>query len=154
MLISIPERQGKSRHYDLGALGFPWLAVADIIIAGAHQGWSYYRTKQQIDQAKAVSGAPPASVSDVDAITNAILKQLGSDTPRPEVEEYVRKILSGAPDTVAQPPPSALLEARIAALEQREAPQPTGGMPTWGWIALGVLGFMVVSKSGMLGGGD
>jgi len=153
MLLSIPEYQGKSRDYDFGALGFPYLAIADIIIAGAYQGWSYWRTKQQIENAKNISGAPSASASDVNAITNAVLKKLGSDTPRSEVEDFVNQILKGSPNEIAQPPPSALLEARIATLEQRRRQgENGGGIPTWGWIIMGVLGFMVVSKSGMLGG--
>ena len=155
MLLAIPEKQGKSRSYDLGALGFPYLAIADIIIAGAHQGWSYWRTKQQIHAAKNISGAPPMTVSDQDAITAAVLKSLGTDTPRQDVEEFVNTIVKGSPDDVSQPPPSVLLEARLANLEKRqqEGGTGTGGIPSWAWLVIGVLGFMVVSKSGMLGGG-
>lgn len=155
MLLAIPEYRGKSRDYDAGAFGFPYLAIADIIVNAAYGGWSYWKTKQQIEQAQRISGAPPASAMTVDAITNEVLKKLGSDTPKRDVEKFVSTILKGAPTETMQPPPSVLLEARLATLERRQQQQREngGGIPIWGWIIMGVLGFMVVSKSGMLGGG-
>lgn len=154
MLLAIPEYRGKSRDYDAGAFSFPYLAIADIIVNAAYGGWSYWKTKQQIAQAQRISGAPPASATTVEAITQEVIRKMGSDTPKKDVEKVVSTLLRGAPDETMQPPPSVLLEARIASLEQRRQRGENGdGIPIWGWIIMGVLGFMVVSKSGMLGGG-
>lgn len=153
MLLAIPEYRGKSRDYDAGAFGVPYLAIADIIVNAAYGGWSYWKTKQQIAQAQRISGSPPATATTVDAITQEVIRKMGSDTPKEDVEKFVSTILRGSPNETMQPPPSVLLEARIASLEQRrQRGENGGGIPVWGWIIMGVLGFMVVSKSGLGGG--
>lgn len=146
MLISVPTYRGKSRsrEYDLGDFAFPYLAIANIIINAAYGGWSYYLTKQQIEQAKRVSGTDIASVTDVSAITDQVLSQLGVKgyTTKSDVEKYVSTLLSSTPMTTQQLAPSALLEARLVALEQQEKQ----GIPTWGWIALGMVGFVALKQ--------
>lgn len=145
MLISVPEYRGKSRsrEYDLGAFGFPYLAIANIIVSAAYGGWSYYMTKQQIEQAKRVSGADVASATDIKAIVDQVMAQMDVKTSKSDLERYISSAISAAPMDTQQLPPSALLEARITALERTR----TEGIPTWGWIALGAVGFLVLKQS-------
>ena len=142
MLISVPEYRGKSREYDLGDFSFPYLAIANIIINAAYGGWSYYLTKQQIEQAKRVSGTDIASVTDIDAITEQVMAQMNVKTSKSDLSNYISKVISSAPMDTQQLAPSTLLEARIATLEQQKA----GGIPTWGWIALGAVGFLALKQ--------
>ena len=147
MLISVPTYRGKSRsrEYDLGDFAFPYLAIANIIVSAAYGGWSYYLTKQQIEQAKRVSGTDIASATDISAITDQVLSQLGAKgyTTKADVDKYVGALLSSSPMTTQQLAPSALLETRLAVLEQQQQKQ---GIPTWGWIALGMVGFLALKQ--------
>lgn len=143
MLISVPTYQGKSRKYDLGDFSFPYLAIANIIISAAYGGWSYYLTKQQIEQAKRVSGTDIASATDIDAITQQVMAQMGVKTSKSDLSNYIGKLISADPMVSQQLPPSALLEARLAVLEQQQQQQ---GIPTWGWIALGAVGFLALKQ--------
>ena len=147
MLISVPEYRGKSRsrEYDLGDFAFPYLAIANIIVNAAYGGWSYYLTKQQIEQAKKISGTDIASATDVQSITDQVLSQLGAKgyVTKTDVANYVSTLLSSSPTTTQQLPPSALLEERLLVLEQQQKQ----GMPTWGWIALGAVGFLALRQT-------
>ena len=153
MLISIPQYRGKSRsrEYDLGSFGFPYLAIANIIVNGAYGGWSYYMTKQQIEQAKRISGTDIASAADIQSTADKVLAQLGIKdyATKSEVSDYISKLVSGAPMETQQLPPSVLLEARMTALEQQQQ-QPKPGIPTWGWVALGAVGFLALKQFGVL----
>ena len=145
MLISVPEYRGKSRsrEYDLGAFSFPYLAIANIIVSAAYGGWSYYLTKQQIEQAKRVSGTDIASATDIEAITEQVMAQMNVKTSKSDLSNYIGRAISSAPMDTQQLAPSALLEARIAMLEQQKQP----GIPTWGWIALGAVGFLALRQT-------
>jgi len=153
MLISVPQYRGKSRsrEYDLGSFGFPYLAIANIVVSAAYGGWSYYMTKQQIAQAMKISGTDIASTTDVQSITDQVLAQLGIKdyATKSEVSNYISKLISGAPMETQQLPPSALLEARMTALEQ-QAKEQQPGIPTWGWVALGAVGFLALKQFGVL----
>lgn len=144
MLISVPTYRGKSRsrEYDLGDFGFPFLAIANIIVSAAYGGWSYYLTKQQIEQAKRVSGTDIASAADIEAITAQVMAQMNVKTSKSDLSNYISKAISSAPMDTQQLAPSALLETRIAMLEQQKQP----GIPTWGWIALGMVGFLALKQ--------
>lgn len=150
MLISVPEYRGKSRSkdYDLGAFGFPFLAIANILVSAAYGGWSYYVTKQQIERAKGISGAGVASAVDIDAITEQVMAQMNVKgfATKSELSTYISKMISGDPMGTQQLPPSALLEARISSLEQQKQ-----GIPTWGWVAIGAVGFLALKQFGVPG---
>lgn len=150
MLLSIPENIGKSRLGDAGALGFPWAAVANIVINAAYGGWNYYLTNQQIKQTMRISGTTTATPQEIKAAADVIEQKLGVKMPRSELEKYIASLITAAPEQAAGMAPSQFLEARLTALEQRQLEAKPTGIPTWGWIAIAGLGFLIVMQTGLL----
>lgn len=146
MLLAIPER-GSFRGYDPGNLGFPWLMIADVVVAGAQQGWSYWRTKQQIEQAKRVSGTEFATQKDYDAMIKRIETLSGRQIKKEELRKYIQTLVEGSPSTTQELPPNAVIGTGAGLPPSQKA---SVGIPTWGWIAIAALGFVAVKQFGVI----
>jgi hypothetical protein len=158
MLLSIPD--GRSRGSDWGALGFPWLPIANIAIQAAYGGWSYWRTNQQIKQAMNISGVTTATPSDVTAAAEQFKKITGSPLSQSQLEKYFSDLIRAAPTKTQGIPPTDLVELKtqLTALQmqvlQMQTPK-TQKMPTWSWILIGGVAFLALMQFGILGkGGD
>lgn len=150
MLLSIPGNIGKSRLGDAGAFGFPWHAVANIVINAAYGGWNYYLTNQQIKQTMRISGTTTATPAEIKAAADVVEQKLGVQMPRSELERYIASIITAAPEQAAGVAPAQIFEARLTALEQQQWEEKPTGIPTWGWIAIAGLGFLIVTQTGLL----
>ena len=152
----IPHRIGRSRTPGLGNLGFPWLFVGNIIVGGANAGWSYYRTKQQVQMAIAQSGSGPASNEDIRMAADAMEKVMGVGVSRSQVEDYAADMMKGSPTKQQGIAPAEFfaLQQRLAALEAGKDRQASvlANIPTWGYLALAAGAFLVVRQMGFLGG--
>ena len=151
VMALVPRGTGRGAPPGFGALGFPWLFVGNIIVGAANAGWSYYRTKQQVQQAMSESGADPASVSDVNMVADQLEKNLGIG--KAAAQGYARDMMTSAPTTTqgVSPAEFVAMQRRLAELErERSGIQASlGDIPTWGWLALAAGAFLVARQMGL-----
>ncbi|MHC4397560.1 MAG: hypothetical protein ACYS1A_18105 [Planctomycetota bacterium] len=145
----VPSRTGRNAPPGFGALGFPWLFVGNIIVGAANAGWSYYRTKQQVQSAMRESGAAPPSNADVNMVADQMQESLGIGAGA--AKKYARDMMSASPTTVqgVSPAEFVAMQQRLEQLEQRGASRAgmgLGNIPTWGYIALAAGAFLVAKQ--------
>jgi len=150
----VPHRIGRSRRPGLvGLEGFPWLFVGNIIVGAANAGWSYYRTKQQVQMALAQSGAAPASSEDIKMIADQMESVMGTGS-RSQVENYARDMTTSSATKTQGIAPGEFfaLQQRLSILEAGGAKKAGmfSNIPTWGYLALAAGAFLVVRQMGFL----
>jgi len=136
-----------------GGFGIAWALVAQVVgyvIQGVGLGKSVYDAVKGADQA--VPAGEQASKEDISAIAGELQKQF----PTVSKSTWENLITEGLGQKAAQPvTPAPCPEGYIrdpatgACMEVRKAGV-MGAIPTWGWIALGGLGLLLLPKLGIM----
>ena len=125
--------------------GFPLLLIGQLVIGAASAGWDYYRAQKQIQQ-QIQSAGVQITPADISAVAGNVAQQAGPNlkVSRQDLEKYLSGLIYGTGGV--QQPPGALFYSQ----QPPEPPKET--LPTWAWIAFGVLGFFVLQPMLMKGG--